>query len=140
FPGENDPALLAAGLPGSGAVATARSLARFYAALIGPLPDGGRGLFTPATLTQARSQESAGPDRVLVVNSRFGLGFMLHGAGAPMLGPGSFGHPGRGGSLAFADPGSGTAFAYVTSAMQRSVTSDPRAHALVRALRAVIDS
>lgn len=137
-PDENAPSLLAAGLPGSGAVATARSLSRFYAALIGPLPDGGRRLFTPATLTQARSQESYGPDRVLVVNSRFGLGFMLHGGGSPMLAPGSFGHPGRGGSLAFADPESGTAFAYVTSGMQRSVTSDPRAHALVRALRAAV--
>jgi CubicO group peptidase (beta-lactamase class C family) len=155
-PDENDPALVAAGLPGSHAVATARSLSRFYAALIGPLPDapgptgsaagtrpgvarasvrGGKRLFTPATLTQARSQESAGPDRVLVVNSRFGLGFMLHSPSAPMLAPGSFGHPGRGGSLAFADPESGTAFAYVTAAMQRSVTSDPRTHALVRALR-----
>lgn len=163
-PYENDPAWLAAGLPGAGAVATARSLSRFYAALLGPVEPlprntdgtggapapaprfGGRGrggaaggrLFTPATLTQARSQESSGPDRVLVVNSRFGLGFMLHGPGAPMLAQGSFGHPGRGGSLAFADPESGAAFAYVTAAMQRSVTSDPRAHALVRALRACL--
>lgn len=141
-PDENDPAYLAAGLAGSGGVATARALSRFYAALIGPLPGRGRRaastkrLFTPATLTQARSQESSGPDRVLVVNSRFGLGFMLHSPSAPMLAPGSFGHPGRGGSLAFADPESGTAFAYVTAAMQRSVTSDPRTHALVRALRA----
>ncbi|NLU75768.1 beta-lactamase family protein [Streptomyces sp. HNM0575] len=166
-PYENDPVWLTAGLPGAGAVATARSLSRFYAALIGPVepqpaasgasgasggsggagagggrgprharrPHGGGRLFTPATLTQARSQESSGPDRVLIVNSRFGLGFMLHGPGAPMLAQGSFGHPGRGGSLAFADPESGTAFAYVTAAMQRSVTSDPRAHALVRALR-----
>ncbi|MBR7678339.1 serine hydrolase, partial [Streptomyces daliensis] len=96
----------------------------------------GRRLFTPATLTQARSEESSGPDQVLVVSTRFGLGFMLHGPASPMLGPGSFGHPGRGGSLAFADPETGTGFAYVTRAMQRSVTSDPRAEALVRALRA----
>jgi CubicO group peptidase (beta-lactamase class C family) len=142
-PDENAPDWLAAGLPSSGAVATARSLSRFYAALIGPVDPapggygrtGGGRLFTPATLTQARSMESGGPDRVLVVNSRFGLGYMLHGPGAPMLADGSFGHPGRGGSLAFADPESGTGFAYVTAAMQRSVMSDPRAHALVRALR-----
>ncbi|HEV7626336.1 MAG TPA: serine hydrolase domain-containing protein [Streptomyces sp.] len=146
LPDENDRTYLAAGLPGSAGVANARSLSRFYAALIGPLQDdprtaggmrgSGRRLFTPATLTQARSQESSGPDRVLVVNSRFGLGFMLHTSSAPMLAQGSFGHPGRGGSLAFADPESATAFAYVTAAMQRSVTSDPRTHALVRALRA----
>jgi len=137
-PDENDPAYLAAGLPGSGGVATARSLARFYAALLGDLDDGARRLYAPATLTQARTEESAGPDRVLVVGTRFGLGYMLHGPSCPMLGPGSFGHPGRGGSLAFADPETGVAFAYVTNSLQKSVTSDPRAQALVRALRRTV--
>lgn len=133
-PDENAPAYRAAELPGSGGIGTARSLARFYAALIGPLP-GARRLFTPATLTQARSEESSGPDRVLVVNTRFGLGYMLHGPACPMLAPGSFGHPGRGGSLGFADPESGTAFAYVTNTLHKSVTNDSRAQALIRALR-----
>ncbi|WP_031509300.1 serine hydrolase domain-containing protein [Streptomyces megasporus] len=137
LPDENDPAYLAAGPAGSGGVATARSLARFYAALLGDLDDGTRRLYAPATLTQARTEESVGPDRVLVVGTRFGLGYMLHGPSCPMLGPGSFGHPGRGGSLAFADPEAGLAFAYVTNSLQRSVTSDPRAQALVRALRHV---
>ncbi|WP_430542760.1 serine hydrolase domain-containing protein [Streptomyces iconiensis] len=136
-PDENDPAHRAAELPASGGIGTARSLARFYAALIGPLP-GARRLFTPATLTQARSEESSGPDRVLVVSTRFGLGYMLHGPACPLLAPGSFGHPGKGGSLAFADPESGTAFAYVTNTLHRSVTSDPRPQALVRALRTVV--
>lgn len=130
----NTPEYRAAESPAAGGIATARSLSRFYAALIGPLP-GTRRLFTPATLTQARSEESGGPDRVLVVHTRFGLGFMLHGAAAPMLAPGSFGHPGRGGSLGFADPESGIAFGYVTGGMQKSVTSDPRAQALLAALR-----
>ncbi|MGW8374525.1 serine hydrolase domain-containing protein [Streptomyces sp. ODS28] len=133
-PDENDPAFLAAGLPGQAGVATARSLSRFYASLTGPLPDARR-LFAPATMTQARSEESAGPDRVLVVDTRFGLGFMLHGGASPMLGPGSFGHPGRGGSLAFADPENGVAFGYATRRVQTSVTSDPRPQALIRALR-----
>ncbi|WP_431774673.1 serine hydrolase domain-containing protein [Streptomyces cucumeris] len=140
LPDENDPAYLAAELPASGGVATADALARFYAALIGPLPSartaraGGR-LFAPATLTLARTEESAGPDRVLVVGTRFGLGYMLHGPASPLLGPGSFGHPGRGGSLAFADPGARIGFGYVTNGMQRGVTADPRAQALVRAVR-----
>ncbi|WP_157872311.1 serine hydrolase, partial [Streptomyces silaceus] len=81
---------------------------------------------------------SAGPDRVLVVNTRFGLGYMLHGAASPLLGPGSFGHPGRGGALGFADPDSGTAFGYVTNGMNKGVTADPRAQALVGALRGVL--
>ncbi|MYZ35812.1 serine hydrolase domain-containing protein [Streptomyces sp. MnatMP-M17] len=134
-PDENDPAYRAAVLPGSGGISTARALARCYAAMIGPV-DGHR-LFAPATLTLARTEESAGPDRVLVVATRFGLGHMLHGPAAPLLGPGSFGHPGRGGSLGFADPESGIAFGYVTNGMRKGVTADPRAQALVRAVRSV---
>lgn len=133
-PDENDPAYRAAELPGSNGIADARSLARFYAALIGELADGPR-LFVPATLTAARTVESEGPDRVLVVNTRFGLGYMLHGPSSPLLAPGSFGHPGRGGCLGFADPATGIGFGYVTNGMQRNVTADPRAQALVRAVR-----
>ncbi|KIZ19002.1 serine hydrolase domain-containing protein [Streptomyces natalensis] len=129
---ENAPEYRAAELPASAGIATARALARCYAALIGPV-DGHPRLFAPATLTLARTEESAGLDRTLLVGTRFGLGFMLHGAASPLLGPGSFGHPGRGGALAFADPESGFAFGYVTNGMQKNVTADPRAQALVRA-------
>ncbi|MEU3396893.1 serine hydrolase domain-containing protein [Streptomyces filamentosus] len=138
-PDENAPAYRAAELPGAAGVATARALSRFYAATLGALPDGGPRLFAPATLALARTEESAGPDRVLLVGTRFGLGHMLHGPASPLLGPTSFGHPGRGGSLAFADPETGTAFAYVTNGMRRTVTADPRAQALVRALRTSLD-
>ncbi|GGU33230.1 serine hydrolase domain-containing protein [Streptomyces lavendofoliae] len=135
-PDENDPAHRAAELPASGGVSTARALARFYAATLGPV-DGHR-LFAPATLAMARTEESAGPDRVLVVSTRFGLGYMLHGPASPLLGPGSFGHPGRGGCLGFADPESGIALGYVTNGMRKGVTADPRAQALVRAVREAI--
>ncbi|MEW2580423.1 serine hydrolase domain-containing protein [Streptomyces syringium] len=135
---ENDPAYRAAELPASAGIATADALARFYASLIGEV-DGARRLFAPATLTLARTEESAGPDKVLVVGTRFGLGYMLHGPACPLLAPGSFGHPGRGGSLAFADPESGTAFGYVTNGMQKNVTADPRAQALVRAVGKVLE-
>ncbi|MEV5510887.1 serine hydrolase domain-containing protein [Streptomyces orinoci] len=134
---ENDPAYRAAELPASAGIATAPALARFYASLIGEL-DGGKRLFAPATLTLARTEESAGPDRVLISPTRFGLGYMLHGPASPLLAPGSFGHPGRGGSLAFADPESGIAFGYVTNGLQRNITADPRAQALVRAVAGVI--
>ncbi len=53
----------------------------------------------------------------------------------PFLAPGSFGHPGRGGSLGFADPESGLALGYVTNGFRRTVTADPRAQALIRAVR-----
>ncbi|MFI6059865.1 serine hydrolase domain-containing protein [Streptomyces sp. NPDC051286] len=136
FPDENDAGYRAAELPASNGIATARALARAYAAMIGPV-DGHR-LFAPATLTLARTEESVGPDRVLVVNTRFGLGYMLHGPAAPLLAPGSFGHPGRGGSLGFADPESGISLGYVTNGLQKGVTADPRAQALVRAVRSAL--
>ncbi|MEW2620692.1 serine hydrolase domain-containing protein [Streptomyces sp. NPDC048106] len=139
LPDENDPAYRAAALPASNGIATADGLARLYASLIGEV-DGGTRLFTPATTELARAEQSAGPDRVLVVNTRFGLGYMLHGSASPLLGPGSFGHPGRGGALAFADPESGIAFGYVTNGFRASVTADPRAQALVRALRTTLGS
>ncbi|MFF1487970.1 serine hydrolase domain-containing protein [Streptomyces sp. NPDC058319] len=137
LPDENDAAYRAAALPASNGIATADGLARFYAALIGEV-DGGRRLFEPGTLELARAERSAGADRVLVVGTRFGLGYMLHGGASPLLGPGSFGHPGRGGALGFADPETGTAFGYVTNGFRGSVTADPRAQALVRAVRTAL--
>jgi CubicO group peptidase (beta-lactamase class C family) len=134
MPDENDPAYRAAVLPASNGIATAPALARFYAALIGEV-DGIR-LWRRETMELARTEASAGPDRTLVVGTRFGLGYMLHGPASPLLSPASFGHPGRGGALAFADPESGLAFAYVTNGFRKSVTADPRAQSLIRALRA----
>ncbi|MFD3926875.1 serine hydrolase domain-containing protein [Streptomyces sp. NPDC058614] len=133
LPDENDAAYRAAVLPASNGIATAEGLARFYASLIGEV-DGVR-LFSPATVSAARTEQSAGPDRVLVVSTRFGLGYMLHGSASPLLGGGSFGHPGRGGALGFADPESGIAFGYVTNGFRKSVTADARAQALVGAVR-----
>ncbi|MER5444493.1 serine hydrolase domain-containing protein [Streptomyces sp. NPDC002764] len=139
LPDENDPAYRAAALPASNGVATADGLARFYASLIGEV-DGGSRLFTPESVELARAERSAGPDRVLVVATRFGLGYMLHGAASPLLSPASFGHPGRGGALGFADPESGIAFGYVTNGFRKSVTADPRAQSLVQALRVSLGS
>ncbi|MGW0712395.1 serine hydrolase domain-containing protein [Streptomyces sp. NPDC002643] len=128
-PDENEPTWRAAELPASNGVATARGLAGFYAAL-----SEGR-ILTRHMLAEARTEQTAGPDRVLLARTRFGLGYMLHGPASPMTSPAAFGHPGRGGSLAFADPDLGLAFAYVTNGMQPTVTSDPRAQALVHAVR-----
>ncbi|GAA2597837.1 serine hydrolase domain-containing protein [Streptomyces roseoviolaceus] len=134
FPDQNDPAYRAAALPATNAIATADGLARFYATLIGDTAGASR-LFTPETVELARAEESAGPDRVLVVGTCFGLGYMLHGSASPFLAPGSFGHPGRGGALGFADPESEIAFGYVTNGFRKTVTADPRAQGLVRAVR-----
>jgi CubicO group peptidase (beta-lactamase class C family) len=56
---------------------------------------------------------------------------------SPLGGPASFGHPGRGGSLGFADPDSGIAFGYVVSHIRQDM-SDTRAATLVSAVRACV--
>lgn len=62
---------------------------------------------------------------------------MLPAKANPMLGPRSFGHTGRGGSLAFADPEHGIAFGYV---MNHVVTGsdDVRAASLGDAVRGLV--
>jgi CubicO group peptidase (beta-lactamase class C family) len=53
----------------------------------------------------------------------------------PLLARGSFGHPGAGGSLGFADPESGVGFGYVMNQMQTNLAADPRPAALIAAVR-----
>ncbi|MER8187324.1 serine hydrolase domain-containing protein [Kitasatospora sp. NPDC094015] len=141
----NDPAVQAAEVPGAGGIGTARSLARFYAALIGAADRHGGApgqrlapLFTPRVLAEAAGPSVHGPDRVLIVNTAFGQGFFRHGGTSPMSSPAAFGHPGRGGSLGFADPELGIGFGYVTNGMQPGVTGDIRSRTLITAVRACL--
>jgi hypothetical protein len=55
-----------------------------------------------------------------------------------MLGKSSFGHTGAGGALGFADVDDAVGFGYVQNLIGRGVTGDPRAGALVEALRACL--
>jgi CubicO group peptidase (beta-lactamase class C family) len=123
--------VLAAEMPSSNGVGTARALARMYAALIGEVD--GRRLLQPATVARATEVQSQGPDKVLIISTCFGLGFMLQPIMAPDGGPRCFGHTGAGGSTAFADPDAGMSFGYVTSQLRFDMAGDPRSRALVRA-------
>ena len=119
-----------AAVPSTNGHSTARSLARFYADLVGPRPSLPVELIAAATRTQAE-----GPDRVLGRPSRFGLGFMLHQDSRPIgLGPTSFGHYGYGGSLGFADPETGVAFAYLIN-RPGDRWQNPRTRRLIAAVR-----
>lgn len=136
----NDPEVQAAEVPGAGGIGTARSLARFYAALVGPVDGSPHApLLGPEARARAAAPAAEGPDRVLVVGTSFGLGFFRHGPSSPMASPASFGHPGRGGSLGFADPELGLGFGYVTNGMQPGVTGDIRSRNLIRAVRACLE-
>jgi CubicO group peptidase (beta-lactamase class C family) len=128
----NRPALLAAEMPSSNGVADARSLARLYAATIGPV-DGVR-LLAPTTLAAACVPHADGPDRVILVPTRFGAGFGLPPFLSPACGARAFGHPGAGGSLGFADPDAEIGFGYVMNEMRFDPKGDPRAARLVEAV------
>lgn len=133
----NSPALHAAELPSSNGIGNARALARVYASCIGEGFDGRRTL-SDSTVEAATTVRSQGPDAVLLVETCFGLGFMLgqsFGAANP---PTAFGHAGAGGSLAFADPASGLAFAYVMNDLRFDPAGDPRSETLVRAALAAL--
>ena len=133
----NDADLQAAELPAANGIGTARSLAHLYAATIGEV-DGMR-LLHDDTLAAATAEQSAGPDAVLGLDTRFGSGFFLPSAFSPLMGPRSFGHAGAGGSLACADPDTRVAFAYVMNQMQQSISGDPRPAALVAAATGALD-
>ncbi len=124
--------VLAAEMPSSNGVSDARSLARLYAATIGAV-DGVR-LLAPETVEAACVPHSEGPDRVILVPSRFGAGFGLPPFLSPACGTRAFGHSGAGGSLAFADPEAEIGFGYVMNEMRFDPNGDPRAAGLVEAV------
>jgi CubicO group peptidase (beta-lactamase class C family) len=130
-PDYNSPEWLQIEMPSANAVTSARSLAKLYASLIGEV-DGVR-LFTQETLDAARTCLTDGEDRVLRRHTRYGLGFALASSHMPSISPGTFGHPGAGGSVGLADPETGVAMAYVMNA--HKMADDPRAGNLAEAVR-----
>lgn len=126
----NGAAMRSASLPSLGAIGTADALARFYSLLA--VDD--RTLFREQTIAAMRTTLSRGVDRVLLETTSFSAGFMTNESGVYGPHPEAFGHPGAGGSLAFADPVLGLGFAFVPSAMHPGTLPGPRTRSLVAAL------
>ena len=123
-------------VPSGGAVGTARAIAHAYSVFA----TGGRELgLRPETL-DLLAAPAIPPTRGFYddclkgAGVQFSLGFMKSSAVWPFGGPRSFGSPGSGGSLGFADPERGIGYAYVTSQMGTTLTGDPRDLALREAL------
>ena len=116
-------------VPSGGAVATARALARAY----GAFATGELGLSskTLELLAAPAIPPTRGFfDECLKGEARFSLGFMKPCANIPFGGPRSFGSPGAGGSLGYADPDIGLGYGYVTSQSSTKLSGDPRDIAL----------
>jgi CubicO group peptidase (beta-lactamase class C family) len=118
-------------IPAANGISNARSLARLYAAAIGPVD--GIQLLKPESIERLRAPrtDDLGPPpplrRTGGDRQRFGLGVELPRQAIPLLGPGSFGHPGAGGRLGCADPASGMALGYACNGMLwNGRDADPR--------------
>ncbi|WP_437588591.1 serine hydrolase domain-containing protein [Sorangium sp. So ce1000] len=128
-------------IPALNGHANARALARMYGALAnrGALAGAAR-VLSPESIEAALAERSRGLDAVLLAESRFSLGFMLPSALRPFgRGRRTFGHPGAGGALGFADPDAGLGFGYTPNQTLASGDGgDPRWPALIDAVYACL--
>jgi CubicO group peptidase (beta-lactamase class C family) len=145
----NAPEIRAQPIVSFGGIGSANSLAKFYAMLAngGRMED--RQFFSARTLGWMTNTLTDGADRVFQIPTAFSAGFMKDSHFAPenstdsigrvfsgrILGKSSsaFGHPGAGGSHAFADPENNIAFAYVMNQMEQSVLPNEKSLRLVDA-------
>ena len=118
-------------VPSGGAVATARALARAYSAFATGGRELGLGPKTLELLAAPAIPPSRGfYDECMKGEAQFSLGFMKPCPAWPFGSASSFGSPGAGGSLGFADPTAGIGYGYVTSQSGTKLTGDPRDIAL----------
>lgn len=140
----NAPAMRSAGFPSLGGIGSAEALAKFYAMLACGGTWEGRQYFSQESLQAMTTPLTQGQDRTLCTETAFSAGFMMDPVEPSgnkfraLFGPSvsAFGHPGAGGSLAFADPENRIGFAYVMNQMEAGVLPQKRALSLVEALYA----
>ncbi|MBV9312084.1 MAG: beta-lactamase family protein [Solirubrobacterales bacterium] len=119
-------------IPAGGGIGLVRSVARAYS----ELATGGHGLElsreTLAQLTAPPQPPSAVlRDQVLMTEASFSLGFARPSRGFEFgSSQRAFGHPGAGGSFAFADPDLELSFAYAPNRLGHHLRDDPREKAL----------
>jgi CubicO group peptidase (beta-lactamase class C family) len=132
----NSPAWRAAEIPGANGHGTARSIARFYAALVCNELEGVR-LLSRSTFDQAIAEQWAETEIVLGRPYRMSLGYLLNNDFIQMgPNPRTFGHHGVGGSIGFGDPDARLGFAYATNKMHARLDNGPRAARLIEAVYA----
>jgi len=140
----NKPEIRAKPIVSLGGIASATSLAKFYAMLANHGHFEDREYFSEKTLSWMTTTLADGVDRVFQIPTAFSAGFMkearestrkLFGGSKQLpvrLGP--FGQPGAGGSHAFADPENKIGFAYVMNQMEQSVLPNEKSRRLVEAI------
>ena len=122
-------------IPAANGHGNARSVARIISALAcGGEVDNVR-LLSLETIEKSIEEQSYGPDLVLILPIRFGLGWGLTSKEMPIgPNPRTFYWGGWGGSLAVVDLDAKLSFSYVMNKMNSNLTGDIRTVRLVRAL------
>ncbi|WP_375385456.1 serine hydrolase domain-containing protein [uncultured Microbacterium sp.] len=133
-----DPRVIGAGWPSMSGVSSARALSRVFAATVGPV-DGVR-LLDDSVVANITLEHSGGTDALMHHGTRFGLGVELPHAQFPLLGAGSFGHEGAGGSAVAIDPARRVSIAYVTTAFPATLGASDGALTLINSLRFCLDA
>lgn len=135
---------------GAGGITNARGLAGMYA----PLANGGSlagvNIVDPQTLANmARTSSALETDAMLLMPTRFGLGFMKSmdnrsqatgRQSSAVLADTAFGHVGAGGSIGFADPAHRLSFGYAMNRMGPGLLLNERGQALVDATNKALES
>jgi len=134
----NDPQIRAQPNVSFGGIGSASALAKFYSMLANGGELNEQTFFSQATVERMTTTFSDGIDRVFQIPTAFSAGFMKDSRRAARgmfgLSATSFGHPGAGGSHAFADPENKIAFAYVMNQMEQSVLPNEKSLGLVDAV------
>jgi CubicO group peptidase (beta-lactamase class C family) len=140
--GFNHPDVKALGVPGGGGVMRASDLALFYQALL----HNPGGVWKPDVLTDATSNvRNRLPDPMTNTPANRSLGLILAGDDGRShirgmgrtVSPGTFGHNGAGGQLAWADPATGLSFGYCTNGLDANEVREPRRGTALSSLAAV---
>ena len=128
---------------GAGGITNARGLAGMYA----PLANGGainsaQIVSAGAIADMSRTSSALGTDAMLLMPTRFGLGFMKSmdnrrepsgRRSSAVLSDTAFGHVGAGGSIGFADPANRLSFGYAMNRMGPGLLLNERGQSLVDA-------
>ncbi len=121
-----------------GGIGSASSLAKFYAMLANGGKSDGQIFFSGTTIKWMTTTLADSIDLVFQIPTAFSAGLMKdpQNAARRMFGTSqkSFGHPGAGGSHAFADPENKIAFAYVMNQMEQSLLPNEKSLRLVDAI------
>jgi CubicO group peptidase (beta-lactamase class C family) len=125
----NEPEVREAGSPAGGGITTAGDLALFYQGLLNDSQSPSGKIWKRDMLADAftiRNPTFKDPQRGFVANRNLGIVLAGDDGKANLRGfgrtnsPASFGHPGFGGQLGWADPATGISFAYLTNGFDRN--------------------